>query len=231
MAKVLVVDDNESMQKILNSILQSRGHMTVACKEPRDALEKIASEAFDLVISDIMMPGGVTGFDFVKTMRKRPELSSIPVIMVTGRRDRRDIERAIQSGADDYVVKPVDPEILLSKVTSLLEGKAKPDQAFTPGAVKVAAEWDMTTEIVQITEAGLEIHSALPVPVGQRVKLKSEFFSELGILPPFLRVVSCEWRPNDNFFHVVVHFIGFTEKELTPIRLWIRSSKVAKGAA
>ncbi|MGZ5278668.1 MAG: response regulator [Pseudobdellovibrionaceae bacterium] len=109
MAKVLVVDDNESTQKLINSILYSRGHMTVAVTEPRDALDKLKGEVFDLVISDIMMPGGIS------------EFASIPVIMVTGRRDRRDIERAIQCGADDYVVKPVDPEILISKVNSLLE--------------------------------------------------------------------------------------------------------------
>jgi len=116
-------------------------------------------------------------------------------------------------------------------VNSLLEKKSKSKEAFTAGAVKTAAEWDMPTEIVQITEAGLEIHSSLPVPVGHKVKLKSEFFSELGIHPPFLRVISCDWRPENHVFQVVVHFVGMTEKELTPIRLWIRSSKVAKGAA
>ncbi|MGZ5278667.1 MAG: hypothetical protein ACXWC9_01920 [Pseudobdellovibrionaceae bacterium] len=63
------------------------------------------------------------------------------------------------------------------------------------------------------------------------MKLKSQFFSELGIHPPFLRVISCNWRPENNVFQVVVHFKGMTEKELTLIQLWIRSSNVAKGAA
>jgi CheY-like chemotaxis protein len=230
MAKILVVDDNENTQKLLSSILYSKGHVTIQCLEPRDALEKLNTEHFDLVISDIMMPGGITGFEFVKTVRTSAVYASIPIIMVTGRREKRDIERAIQNGADDYVVKPVDPEILISKVNSLLEKKPRAKDSFTPGAVKVAAEWDMPTEIVQISELGLEIHSSLPVPVGHKVKLNSEFFGELGISPPFLRVVACEWRPEDNLFHVKVHFVGLTEKELTPIRLWIRSSKVSQKA-
>lgn len=231
MAKILVVEDNESIQKMIHSILHSRGHVVVQVLEPRDALERLATEHFDLVISDIMMPGGVTGFDFVRTLRSNPQFSSLPVIIVTGRRERRDIERGIQSGADDYVIKPVDPEILISKVSGLLEKKPKTKTDFIPGAVKVAAEWDMPTEIVQISELGLEIQSSLSVPVGQKVRLKSEFFSELGIEPPLLRVVSCDWRPAINMFQVVTHFVGFTEKELTPIRLWIRSSKVSKGVA
>ena len=123
MAKILVVDDNDSTQKLVNSILYSRGHMTVQSLEPRDAMEKLKGEHYDLVISDIMMPGGITGFDFVKTLRSQPQFASIPIIMVTGRRERKDIEKALEVGADAYVVKPVDPEILVAKVNSLLERK------------------------------------------------------------------------------------------------------------
>jgi DNA-binding response OmpR family regulator len=228
MGKILVVDDNDNTLKLIASILSKHGHMTVNCLEPRDAIEKLKGEVFDLLITDVMMPGGITGFDFVKTLRAQPEFKTIPIIFVTGRREKRDIEKGIQSGADDYVIKPIDPEILVSKVSSLLLKKTKQSDTFVPGLVKASATWDMSLEIVQITEAGLEIQSALPAPVGHKVRLNSTFFAEVGIPSPFLRVVSCEPRPENGSFAISLHFMGLTEKELTPIRLWIRSSKVSK---
>jgi DNA-binding response OmpR family regulator len=230
MAKILVVDDNESTLKLINSILYTRGHMTVSANEPRDAIEKLSGEFFDLVITDVMMPGGITGFDFVRTLRAKSEFAQIPIIIVTGRRERRDIEKGVKSGADDYVVKPIDPEILISKINSLLDKKTNKQNDFTAGAVKAPAEWDMPLEIVQITELGLEIQSSLPVPVGSKIKLKSDFFDEVGIHPPVLRVVACNLQPETNLHQIQVHFVGLTEKEMTPIRLWIRSSKVSKNA-
>lgn len=229
MGKILVVDDSDSALKLMSSVLTTKGHMVVPCYDPRDAIEKLKREFFDLLITDVMMPGGVTGFDLVRTLRADPANTNLPIIFVTGRREKRDIEKGIESGADDYIVKPIDPEILNSKVNSLLTKKPRVTEPFTPGAVKASASWDTSTEIVQITEVGLEVHSNLPVPVGHKVKLKSDFFKDLGIEPPLMRVIACEPVAGQNFWRISTHFIGLTEKEMTPIRLWIRASKVSRG--
>lgn len=228
MAKILIVDDSDSALKLISSVLTTKGHMVAQSYEPRDAIEKLKGEFFDLLITDVMMPGGVSGLDLTRTLRVDPSFTNLPIIVVTGRREKKDIEKGIESGADDYIVKPIDPEILISKVDSLLTKKPRTTEHFTPGAVKSPASWETTTEIVQITEVGLDVTSSLPVPVGYRIKLKSPFFAELGIEPPFLRVISCELRPSQNHYHITLHFVGLTEKEMTPIRLWIRSSKISR---
>ena len=224
MAKILVVEDHAATVKFITSILSSKGHVTVHSAEPRDAMEKLKTEYFDMVISDVMMPGGITGFDFIRTLRSLPDFLSLPILLVTGRRERKDVEKGIVSGADDYLIKPVDPEILLSKVDSLLLKRTKNSESFVKGSVKASASWDAPNEIVEITEVGLQVQSTLPIPMGLKLKLKSDFFTQIGITPPLLRVVGCEALPGNNLFRISLHFVGLTEKDLTPIRIWIRTS-------
>ncbi len=224
MGKILIVEDNETTVKFLISVLSSKGHLSAHCIEPRDAMEKLKSEHYDLIISDVMMPGGITGFDFVRTVRALPAFADIPILLVTGRRERKDVEKGIKSGADDYLIKPIDPDILLSKIDGLLLKKGKSSTQFARGTTKTPAAWDVPTEIVEISEIGLVVHSALPAPPGLKLKLNSTFFSEVGIESPFLRVVSCEHRVAQGLYYITLHFVGVSEKDLTPIRLWIRSS-------
>lgn len=225
MAKILVVDDSDNALKVVTSILSGDGHVTVTCKDPRDGLEKLRAEFFDLLVTDIMMPGGINGFEFVKAVKRDNAFALLPIIILTSRRELPDVEKGIIVGADDYVVKPLDPEIFLSKVRSLLQKKSRASsESFLPGSVKAKATWDVPTDIVQITEIGLDVISGISLNVGAKIRLQSEFFDEVGIRPPNLRVVEC--KQTDDGYRIALHFVGLSEKELTPIRLWIRSSKV-----
>lgn len=231
MAKILIVDDNEGVLKMVSSILQSRGHNTVSCLEPRDAIEKMQKEFFEVVITDIMMPGGVNGFDFVRTIRAEKNFESIPVIFLTGRRDRKDVEKAVQIGGDDYVIKPIDPDILISKVESLVMQSPRRSENFVAGTVNQPATWDVATEILKVTEVGLEIRSTLPAMPGAKVKLRSPFFEKIDLEPPFLRVISCDpILGEEGKFSLKVHFVGLGEREMSVIRMWIRNSKLSKAA-
>ncbi len=229
MAKILVVDDSESILKIVTSVMATIGHVTVTCLDPLDGLEKIAGEHFDLIITDLMMPGGISGYDFIRTLRAQPKSKALPIIILTGRREAKDIKRGVLSGADDYIVKPIDPDILTSKVTTLLNKKMKIKDSFAVGSLRAAAEFELKTEIVQISEVGLKIQTGMPMPIGMKIRLRSPFFLELGIAPPFMRVVGCEEDKTESVFNIQMHFMGLTEKEMTPIRLWIRAAKTSKG--
>lgn len=232
MAKILVVDDQVNIQKLLESILQSKGHQVTSVANAHDAHEKLENYTYDLIITDIMMPGGVTGFDLTTSVRKSERHATVPVITITGRREARDVERAIAAGTDDYIVKPIDPDILLSKVDSLLAKAPAKVSNFQSASVTVSAAWDIKTELIGISELGVTIRSELSAAVGSKVKIQCELFDDIGMSIPLFRVASSRATVHEgnNQFITELHFIGVGEKSLQPLRLWIRSHQLKKSS-
>ncbi len=230
MAKVLIVDDQKSVLLILESILNKVGYYTVSATSTSDALEKLNEHKFDLVITDAIMPGGKSGFNLTCTIREKPELKDLPVIILTGRREKADVQRGIDSGANDYIIKPIDPEILLAKVDGLLNKGTNRNINFPECPISVEAQFEDETQIISLSEVGLTLMSNVSVAIGSRIKLKTKLFEEIGIKTPFLRVINCEPLDKDkNRFAMSVHFVGVSEKEFQPLRLYIASKR--KGSA
>lgn len=231
MARILVVDDQESMLLTLTGVLTSGGHLVTSVTDPRAAIEKLLAEPFDLMITDVVMPGGVSGFDLVRTIRGKKEIAGMPIIVLTGRREKKDIAVGISAGADDYVVKPLDPEILLSKVQSILQTKGVATANYISCSVSIGATWDVKTKVISVSEMGVTISSQLAAHPGAKVKIDCAFFGEIGIDTPMLRVASCApSKTDEGHFLTETHFIGMTEKSLQPLRLWIRNQKISKSA-
>src|ERR1700722_3270049 len=154
MFNVLVVDDDKEFLRIVQKVLEAGGYSVVTTTDAMGALEILAREVFDLVLSDANMPGA-SGFDLVKTLRKHPLTASIPIALLTGRREKEDIARGLASGADDYIVKPIDPDVFIDKINSLLKNRPpefRPEINFAEGSVKMPAKWDVSTEIITVSE-------------------------------------------------------------------------------
>lgn len=233
MTKVLFVDDDRVALKMVKSILESAGYLVTTTGDPRDALDRLEKEPFDLLISDANIPGGVSGFDLVKTVRSRMHFDKMAIALLTGRREKKDIQYGLDCGANDYIVKPIDPDILLAKVEGLV--KKKPDQhpptRFAERSVRQAADWDLSVQITYISERGMTLRAPLPAPVDSKVQIRSSFFKTIGIEPPILRVASCNRDPSDNnMYFINTVFIGMHDSELQKIRSWIFSSSEAKAA-
>ncbi len=222
MAHILVVEDQKSIVMQVEALLKSRGHLVAVAFNSHDALEQLHRFRIDLVVTDIMMPGGASGFELAKTIKKDQRYTSIPVMIMTGRRDQKDVEKGILSGADDYVVKPLDTDLFLAKIDALLRKRGK--QEFTNCTVNEVGRWDMTIDVIGITEVGLEVNSPVALVVGTNVRMDCDIFAKIGIPVPTLHVISCDPIPKTKTFKVKVNFIGFQEKELKPIRMWIRDT-------
>ncbi len=207
-------------------LLSQAGHIVTTAVDAYDALDKMNRESIDIIVTDAIMPGGFSGYDFVKTVKGDQRFKNIPVILLTGRREKRDIERGIACGVDDYIVKPLDPDIFANKVNSLLDNKNLPKTNFTDVATSIEASFTTSIKIVGVSEMGLTLQSEQPFHIISKIKIVSDFFGELGIDPPALRVVSCE--PNgDDKYTTKVHYIGLTEGSLQPLRVWIRSRRLS----
>jgi CheY-like chemotaxis protein len=232
MSRILVIDDQVNIQKLIEGVLLSKGHHVTCVSNALDALDKLENFPFDLIITDIMMPGGVTGFDLTRSIRKNEKYGTTPIIIVTGRREARDVEKGIEAGTDDYLVKPIDPDILLSKVDSLLSKSQKSPNSFLSAGVNESAKWDIKTEIVTISEVGITVRSELPATVGSKVKIQSDLFDKIGMPVPNLRVVNCQPMTAESIsqFTIDLHFIGVGEKSLQPLRLWIRGHMLKKSS-
>jgi DNA-binding response OmpR family regulator len=227
MAHILIVDDQQSVLLTLEALLKSDNHLVTACTNAIDAMAKLNAEPFDLVISDVVMSVGGTGLALLRTIRNQPHLARIPVILLTGKREKTDVEKGIQAGADDYVVKPIDPTLLLAKIRNIVSvNSSAGTPRFAEAPVNVRAEFETKTEILTISEMGCVIKSNMYAAVGSLVRVYSEVFKEVGIGVPTLRIISVEEvEGQDTMRRITGNFVGLSEKELTPLRLWIRNKK------
>ncbi|WP_295900986.1 response regulator transcription factor [uncultured Bdellovibrio sp.] len=226
MTKILIVDDQKSVLLTLEALLTQHGYKVTAATNAVDAMRALAAETYDLVITDAIMPGGSDGYSLTRTIRRQPLLAKIPVILLTGKRERSDVEKGIDSGANDYIVKPIDPELLIAKIRNILTSKPTDSVQFASAVVQFKGEWEIKTEVTSISELGLTVISAIPLPVGKILRLNSPIFEDIGIPKIPLRIDSCEEISGiETTYRIQTHFVGVTEKELSPIRLWIRSKK------
>ncbi|MGE7113553.1 ATP-binding response regulator [Lysinibacillus sp. NPDC047702] len=120
--KVLVVDDDPINLRVIETILTIEKYDLITVTSGSKALEALASQKFDLIISDVMMPN-MSGYELVRTIRKQLSITDLPVLLLTARGQAQDIENGFLSGANDYVMKPVDPLELRSRVKALTDVK------------------------------------------------------------------------------------------------------------
>jgi CheY-like chemotaxis protein len=124
-ATILVVDDNTDNVEILRAFLKARGFRVEAAPDGRTALARMEEVKPDLVLLDVMMPG-MDGWEVCRVIKQHPSLGHTRVVMVTARGGFEDKFEGLRSGADDYVVKPVDFPDLLQKVQRNLAARGGP---------------------------------------------------------------------------------------------------------
>ena len=115
--KILVVDDDERMRKLINDFLSVKGYSVVEAGDGQQAVEMFLEDRnIDLIILDVMMPV-MDGYEALKTIRR---YSKVPVIMLTARTEERDELKGFEAGVDEYIGKPFSPKILVARVEALL---------------------------------------------------------------------------------------------------------------
>ncbi len=119
---ILVVDDNDDIRNLIELTLKSQKYTVFTAHDGDSALEVIKSEKPTLVLLDIMMPGK-SGVEVLHEIRafKDKEISSVLVMMISAKSQVADIDSAIESGADDYIVKPFRAQHLIDKVSAIFD--------------------------------------------------------------------------------------------------------------
>ena len=128
MHKILIVDDEEMIRKLIRKYAEFEGHEVSEAVDGMDAVIKIKNGSFDLVVMDIMMPE-LDGFSASREIRK---FSSVPIIMLSARGEEYDKINGFEIGIDDYVVKPFSPKELMLRINAIIKRSAKKEEEAQP---------------------------------------------------------------------------------------------------
>ena len=117
MFQILVVEDDKDLNRTVCAFLNNCGYHATGCLSAGEAYDAMYETVFDLIVSDIMMPG-IDGFEFAKSVRELNE--EIPILFMTARDDMAAKQRGFRIGVDDYMVKPIDLDELFLRIGALL---------------------------------------------------------------------------------------------------------------
>ncbi len=119
--KILVVDDSKTVRNMVKKMLQDVGHEVFEAEDGEKALEALYEhDWFDLILLDWNMPT-MNGYEFLKEIKRHPKWRDIKVMMVTSKNEQESVVEALKAGADEYLMKPFDQKMLLTKIEMIME--------------------------------------------------------------------------------------------------------------
>src|ERR1700722_691656 len=190
MPRILLVDDAHEVLDLEKLILSEAGHDVLVAEEALLALDLLQLYEVDLIIVDVQMPR-FDGFQFVSTIKNNPGLLHIPIAFCTSAHDKDNVERAAKLGADFYLVKPIERNKFLEKITAFFAkrpSKIHPKIEFqAPNLTDVKIH--QTVQLVSISDLGVEILINQELEDGQIIELNSSICHEELSDNPLLKVL------------------------------------------
>ena len=117
--KILVVDDEPPILRLMEFILAREGHEMIVAVNGEEALAKVAEHSPDLILLDIMMPR-IDGYEVVRRLRADPAHGKIPIIMLSAKAQDADVQKGVDVGVNEYITKPFSPPYLVEVVNKYL---------------------------------------------------------------------------------------------------------------
>ena len=218
MFKILVVEDDKDLNKTVCSFLNHSGYEAIGCLDAADAYDALEENVFDLIVSDIMMPG-IDGFEFASSIRELNE--DIPILFMTAREDFASKQRGFRIGVDDYMVKPIDFDELFLRIGALLRrAKIAANRKLEIGKFVMDADEHtayLGDEEISLTNREFSILYKLlscPKKTFTRLQLMDEFWdADTETAPRAVDVYMTKLRTKlsdcDDFEIVTVHGLGY----------------------
>ena len=151
---VLVIDDDKRLRDLIARYLTEQGYRVTAAVDAADARAKLAGITFDLLVVDVMMPGE-SGLELTQSLR---ETNLVPILLLTAMGESTDRIAGLETGADDYLVKPFEPRELVLRIKAILKrARARTERQTSVGAVKFGA-FVFELERRRLFKAGEPVH-------------------------------------------------------------------------
>ncbi len=218
MFKILVVEDEKDLNRTMCSFLSRCGYEAVGALNANEAYDEMYGQIFDIIISDIMMPG-IDGYEFAKTVRELNQ--EIPILFVTARDDFESKRKGFRAGIDDYMVKPVDLEEMVLRIEALMRrSKIANSKKLEIGSLVLDA--DEHTAYVKDEEISLTVREfnllykllSYPKKTFTRSQLMDEFWdmdsaSGPRVVDVYMTKIRDKFSECDDFEIVTVHGLGY----------------------
>jgi two-component system KDP operon response regulator KdpE len=203
-SKILIVDDEPQIRRVLLTTLSSHGYSVMEAKTGDEALEQIRKEPPDLILLDVNMPG-ISGLDTCREIRSQGD---VPIIMLTVRNTERDKVQALDAGADDYVVKPFGSEELMARIRAALRRTSLPESI--PAFVSEDLKIDFENRAVESNGKSVRL-------TPKEFDLLRHLVSNQGKALPHRRLLQAVWGPDygDETEYLRV-FINQLRKKIEP---------------
>lgn len=223
--RILAIDDEPSVLKLVKTILIRAKYDITTCTSGLEALKLLLTTEthFDCIITDALMPE-MNGYELVKAIRTKPFYSRTPILMLTRKRNRKDIKLAADSGATDYILKPIDEQLFLEKIEfslSQLQTKRQSKERALQSH-QTRARLALHCRISAISETHVSLITPFPVSAKTEFDIQGVVFDEIGIKAPAIKLVSCKpIGEGAETYESKFTFVAVSESDATRIRSWI----------
>jgi len=216
---VLVVEDNPSDQLIASTHVELEGYIPVVAKNGYEAIDMFDEFDFCLFLVDLHMPQ-MGGIEFIRRLKRIENYKSVPVMVFSARKDASDVRMALQTGANEYLLKPLDSMVFQEKFRRIV------------GATEAWKEYDVDSEsdmslafiqvpvqLTTINEIGIKFLSENPWEEGRVLEMKGNFLGDQGLA---ISGVVKECKPVKDKYQIRVVFVGASEATRKNIRFLCR---------
>ncbi|MES2769852.1 MAG: response regulator [Bdellovibrionota bacterium] len=229
MARILIVDDSKEILDLAKMFLSDSGHEVLTAANAMDAMELLNTYRIDLGIFDIEMPY-TNGFQLSETLKNSMRYKFFPIVFMTGRKEKKDVERAMKVKAEGYILKPIEKD-KLNEAIDFVINKISPSKYPNVEISKTVLSENAQVikkepiKIKSISDVGLLAESTNRFKIDEVLELNSSLFHEVGIPPVAFRVANIREMVT-GIWEVKLVFIGLNYESVQKLRSWILSQDI-----
>lgn len=231
MARILIVDDDEDIRILATQIISESGHETLCASDAMEAMEFLNSYRIDLALIDIEMPY-TNGLQLSQSLRATLRHKFLPIIFISARNEKKDIERALQLQADNYIIKPIQKETLLAAIDSVFK-KTKPkehtriDVSQTTLSAKADVIKRIPAKLLFVSELGVTIESTCQYEHDEILHLDTSLFNQADV-PSLPLKVNYQKHVGPNKWETTLAFSELNQNFMMKLKSWILAQQLKK---
>ncbi len=236
MAMVLVVDDDTEIVNLIKTFLMTgQGHQVMSAANPFDAFELLDKYRFSLAIVDVNMPHQ-SGFEFVEQLRRSLRNRHLPVVFLTARSERKDIERARKLDIHGYMIKPIKKEPFIEKIGEILGRVPATPSYDAVEVIKDNLQGQLVITYAMQIETISEVFMTVLTPhdIGdlegnheKQIELQSNVWAHLGISPTGFKISGKHWADEFKKWRYTLTYLKLSPEDLDKLKKWVEKKNLS----
>lgn len=216
---VMLLDDNPSDILVAQSVIESEGFVCISANDGYTALELLDNNEVHLFVIDLQMPK-MSGIEFLKRIQSHSKAQGVPKLVMSARKQEKDVKLAITSGASDYITKPVNVESLKDKINKLIliddSTEDWEELHLDPSRHNIKGQVAKPCALKAVCEIGGTLLSKAPMDIDSTQIVEFDILNAQGITARNLKVLNCEKK--ENLYFVKFSFIDMSDSDRQKLR-------------